>query len=47
MIARSINSGTTFRAKRPFVRNAVRATQNRAVEKMESVLDDEIKKIMK
>ena len=47
MIARSINSGTTFRAKRPFVRNAVRATQNRAVEKMESVLDVEIKKIMK
>lgn len=47
LIARSVNSGTSFRKKRRFVDKAVNSSRKNALNKMSSVLDDEIKKIMK
>lgn len=47
LIARSIESGTSFRKKRPFVRTAVNRVKNIAVQAMKDVVDKEIEKTMK
>lgn len=47
MIARAIESGTSFRPAKPFVRPAVNAARKRAVAVMRTVIDEEIKKTMK
>lgn len=46
MIARAVESGTTFRAKHPFVSPAVKATKAVAEQEMAAVLNEEIEKIM-
>lgn len=46
MIARSVNSGTSFLAPRPFANTAVRKSSKAALQKMEEVIDEETKKIM-
>ena len=45
MLARSIESGTSFRQKNPFVRRATNAVKNEAVEVMGETITDEIKKL--
>lgn len=40
MIARSVNSGTSFRQRIPFVDNAVRAKKDEAEKKMKETFDD-------
>lgn len=45
LLARSVESGSSVRQKTPFVEPAVRATRKQAIEAMEKVIDDEIKKI--
>lgn len=47
LIARSVESGTSFRRKHPFVAPAVRASRRAAEEKMAQVLNAEIEKAMK
>ena len=47
MIARSVNSGSSFRTRNPFVDNAVRQAKAQAEEKMKDTLDKEIQKVMK
>lgn len=46
LLARSIESGSSVRQKRPFVRPAVNATKKKAVEAMKKVIDEETQKIM-
>ena len=43
--ARVLESGSSKQKKRPFVRPAVNATKKQVVEKMDQVIDEEIKKI--
>lgn len=45
LIARAVNSGTSFRAKNPFVDIAVRGKRNAAEKAMIASADDEFKKI--
>lgn len=45
LLARAIESGSSVRMKIPFVRPAVRASRKKAIEAMEKVIDDELKKI--
>ena len=45
MIARSVESGSSVRAKNPFIRRAVNATQAQAIEKGREAADKEIAKI--
>lgn len=45
LLARAVESGSSVRVKKPFVRPAVNTTKNEAVEKMGTVMDEEIKKI--
>ena len=47
LIARSIESGSSVRQKRPFVRPAVNRAKARAVAAVQAKLDDEIKKLSK
>lgn len=47
LIARSVNSGTSFRKKRRFVDKAVTASRAKAENAMGKSLDDNIEKIMK
>lgn len=47
MIARSVEGGTSFRRKHPFVAPAVRATRKEAEAAMAEQLDKEIKAVMK
>lgn len=47
MIARSVESGTSFQRKTPFVARAVRKTKQRAEAKMKEIFENEIEKIMK
>ncbi len=47
LIARAVNSGTTFRKKTRFVDKAVAASRKTAEAKMAEVMDSEIEKIMK
>lgn len=46
LLARSVESGSSVREKRPFVRPAVTAKRTETVRTMERVLDEEIIKIM-
>lgn len=46
MIARSVESGSSVRVKTPFVRPAVKSSQNAAEKAMEEIVNEEIKKIM-
>lgn len=46
MVARSINSGTSYMAAHPYVKTAVRKIRRQAEAAMEKKLDEEIKKIM-
>ena len=46
VIARSVNSGTSFRQRIPFVDNAVSRAKAAAEEKMIKKLDTEIKDVM-
>ena len=43
--ARTLESGSSKQRKRPFVRPAVNATKNTAVEKMGQVIDQEIQRL--
>ena len=45
LLAASIESGSSVRQKTPFVEPAVKATRKQAIEAMEKVIDEEIKKI--
>lgn len=45
LIARAIESGSSVRDKDPFVRPAVKATRNEAIEAMDKSIDDDLKKI--
>ena len=47
MIARSVNSGTSFRDRIPFVDNAVRAQKSVCEQKMKETFDKELKKVIK
>lgn len=47
MIARSVNSGTSFRDRIPFVDNAVRAQKSACEQKMKDTFDKELKKVIK
>lgn len=47
MIARSVESGTSFLRKTPFVAKAVRKTKGSAEAKMKEVFESEIEKAMK
>lgn len=46
MIARVIESGTSYMDKHPFIRPAVNATKAAALEAMQKVIDEETRKIM-
>lgn len=45
LLAASIESGSSVRQKMPFIEPAVKATRKQAIEAMEKVIDEEIKKI--
>lgn len=45
LLARSVESGTTFRVKTPFVRPAVRKAKADAIQEMDRTIETEIKKI--
>lgn len=47
LIARAIESGTTYMLKHPFVKNGVSASKKKALEIMKKRVDDNIEKIMK
>lgn len=47
MIARSLDSGSSFREKTPFVRTAVKTARKPAVEKAQQVIDQKIKELKK
>lgn len=47
LLARAIESGTSFRPKQPFVRPAVSATKKQAINEMNLAIDEEIAKRMK
>lgn len=47
LLARSIESGSSWRKKHPFVRPAVAATKKEALAIMQKVVDEETEKIMK
>lgn len=47
MVARAVESGTSFMEKRPFVSPAVRGSRAAAEKKMEETLNKEIEKAMK
>ena len=46
LVARGVESGTSWKQKHPFIRPAVTRARKKAEEKMAEVLDYEIKKIM-
>lgn len=47
VIARSINSGSSYRKKNPFVDKATRTSKSACEEKMRNVIDTEIQKLVK
>lgn len=47
LIARSVENGTSFRSKHPFVSPAVRNSRKAAEQKMKEVLDEEINRLEK
>ena len=46
IIARSVESGTSFRQKTPFIAPAVKAKKNECEQIMKKTLDDEIRKLL-
>lgn len=46
MIARSVESGTSFRKKNPFIKRAIKAKETAVVAEMGRIVDEEIKKMM-
>lgn len=47
LIARSVENGTSFRSKHPFVSPAVRNSRKAAEQKMKEILDEEINRLEK
>ena len=47
LIARAVNSGTSFRQKNPFIDKAVRRSKPKALEKMKTAFDSAMKKEIK
>lgn len=47
MIARAVQSGTSFSDKIPFFNNAVRATRRQAEQKMKEILEQEIENLQR
>ena len=47
MIARAIESGTSFRPKTPFVRPAINSSRAAALAEMQRTIEEELNKIMK
>lgn len=45
LVARGVESGTSWKQKKPFIRPAVNKTRKQAEHKMKDVLDEEISKI--
>lgn len=45
LLARSVESGTSFREKTPFVRPAVNKARKKAIETMDKTIEEEIKKL--
>ena len=46
LIARVTENGSSFMDKQPFIRPAINATKDKALEEMQRVIDEEVKKIM-
>ena len=46
VIARSINSGSTWRKKNPFIDRATRSSKAACEDKMAQIIESEIKKVM-
>lgn len=46
MIARAVESGTSFRPKTPFVRPAINSSRAAALAAMQKIIEEELKKVM-
>ena len=47
LVARGVESGTSWKQKKPFIRQAINASKSRAEAEMARILDQEIEKITK
>lgn len=47
LVARGVESGTSWKEKKPFIRPAINASKSRAEAEMARILDEEIEKITK
>ena len=47
LVARGVESGTSWKKKSPFIRPAINASKQRAEDEMARILDKEIEKVMK
>lgn len=47
LVARGVESGTSWKQKKPFIRPAINASKQRAEDEMARILDEEIEKVMK
>lgn len=47
LVARGVESGTSWKEKKPFIRPAINASKSRAEAEMARILDQEIEKVMK
>lgn len=47
LVARGVESGTSWKQKKPFIRPAINASKKRAEDEMARILDEEIEKVMK
>ena len=47
LVARGVESGTSWKEKNPFIRPAINASKKRAEDEMARILDEEIEKVMK
>ena len=47
LVARGVESGTSWKKKSPFIRPAINASKQRAENEMARILDEEIEKVMK
>ena len=46
LVARGVESGTSWKQKKPFIRPAINASRKQAEKKMAEVIDEEIEKLM-
>lgn len=46
LVARGVESGTSWKQKKPFIRPAINASRKEAEQKMAEVIDEEIQKLM-